>query len=152
MLFCSKEGRRFRLIIYARPANSFMVKPPHTPLCSSETLSGIESMEAAGHSFGEQMSISVVLVYLCMADVDNCFRRIRISESLGEYFTFPGVFSARELGLVGSICRGTLLAANRKFVYVAPRFQWVSVGVCTLRRGSTSSGCQRPKVLTNPHS
>ena len=50
-----------------------MLKPPHThtPLCSSETLASIASAEAAGRSFGEQMSISDVLVYMGMADVDH---------------------------------------------------------------------------------
>ena len=58
------------------------------------------------------MSISDVFVYLVMAGVDNCFRCIRISESLGQYFTFPGLFSARELGIVGTIFRGAPLVAE----------------------------------------
>ena len=69
-------------------------------------------MAAAGRSFGEQMSISDVLVYLGMADVDSCFHRIRTSESLGQYSTFPCVFSARELGIVGTIVRGAPLVAE----------------------------------------
>ena len=60
MFFVARKDGSLRLIIDARPADSLMVKPPRTPLCSRETLSGIESMEAAGHSFGEQMSISDV--------------------------------------------------------------------------------------------
>ena len=58
------------------------------------------------------MSISDVLVYLGMADVDNCFRRIRINESLGQYFTFPVVFSARELGIVGTLFRRASFVAE----------------------------------------
>ena len=102
-----------------------MLKPPHTHLSSSETLPSIESTEATGRSFIEQMSISDVLVYLGLADVDNCFRRIRISESLGQYFTFPVLFSARELGIVGTMFRGAPLVD-----VAAPHRPWVSVGVC----------------------
>ena len=114
MLFVAKKDGSLRLVIDARPANSLMVKPPHThthtPLCSSETLASIESTEAAGRSFGEQMCISYVLVYSGMADVDRCFHRIRIIESLGQYLTFPG--SARELGIVGIMFRGGPLIAE----------------------------------------
>ena len=106
MLFVAKRDGSLRLIMDARPANSLMVKPPHTPLCSSEILPSIESMEATGRSFSEHMPISDVLVYVGMADIDNYFRCIRISESLGHHFTFPGVFSARELMIVGTVVRG----------------------------------------------
>ena len=58
------------------------------------------------------MSTSDVLVYLGMADVDTCFRRIRISESVGQYFTFPGLFLARELGIVGTMFRGAPLVVE----------------------------------------
>ena len=53
-----------------------------------------------------------MLVYLGMADVDNCFHRIRISDILGRYFTFPGLFSARELGIVGTMFHGAPLVAE----------------------------------------
>ena len=89
--------------------------PPHTPLCTSETLAGIDSTEAAGCSFGAQMSISDVLVYLGLADADNCLHRIRISESLGQYFTFPVVFFAGELGIVGTFVRGAPLVPSCRF-------------------------------------
>ena len=84
----------------------------HTPLCSSETLSNIESTEATGRSFSEQMSTSDVLVYSGMADVDSCFHHICTSENLGRYFTFPGLFSARGLGIVGTFVRGAPLVAE----------------------------------------
>ena len=58
------------------------------------------------------MPISDVLVYLGMADVDNCFHRIRISERLGQYFTFPGLFSARELGIFGTVLYAAPLVAE----------------------------------------
>ena len=89
-----------------------MAKPPHAPLCSSETLSSFESTEATGRSLSEQMSISDVLVYLGMADVDHFVHRIRISERLGQYFTFPGLFPARELGIVGTFVCGAPLVAE----------------------------------------
>ena len=47
-----------------------------------------------------------------MADIDNCFRRILISESLGQYFTFLGCLSARELGLTCVVFCGILPTAD----------------------------------------
>ena len=58
------------------------------------------------------MITSDVLVDLGMADVDNCFHRIRITDSLGQYFTFLGFFSARELELVGNMLCGSPLASE----------------------------------------
>ena len=50
-------------------------------------------------------------MYLGMADVDNCFHRIRISESLRQFFVLPSDFSTRELGLVGTMYKGSVLTA-----------------------------------------
>ena len=105
----AKKDGSVRLIIYARPDKS---RPPHTRRCSSDTLSSIESTEATSRIFGEQMSISDVFVDLSLADVDNCFRHIHIRERLRRYFAFPGVLSARELGIVGTIFRGAPLVAE----------------------------------------
>ena len=44
-----------------------------------------------------------------MADVDNCFHRIRIDEDLGQYFCLPSFFTAQELNLVGQTMHGRVL-------------------------------------------
>ena len=78
-------------------------------------------MKARGgtvRSFGEQMSASDVLVDLGVGDVDDYFRRIRISESVGQYFTFPGVVSAKELRIAGSTFRGALLVVAESQVHI----------------------------------
>ena len=88
-----------------------MVKPPHSPLCNSEILAAIESASSDLRSFSDLTTEGDVPMYLGMADVDNCFDRIRISESLGQFFVWPGDFSTRELGLVGTIYKGSVLTA-----------------------------------------
>ena len=106
-MFCvSKKDGSLRLIIDARPANALMVKPPHTALCNSEILAAIESASSDLHSFSDLTAESDMPMYLGMADVDNCFQRIRISECLGQFFVLPSDFSARELCLVGTMYKG----------------------------------------------
>ena len=55
-----------------------------------------------------------------MADMDNCFHRIRISESFGQFFCLPTMLSAKELGLVGQTQSGVVLQADSR-VYVCCR-------------------------------
>ena len=55
---------------------------------------------------------SLYPIYLGVADVDNCFHRIKIKEDLGQYFVLPRVFSARELGVVGQVYDGRVLGPD----------------------------------------
>ena len=97
------------MIIDARPANSLMRRAPHTPLCNSEILSNIESTIKGSLSFSDLTSACDTPAYLGMADVDNCFHRIRIEESLGHLLCQPTSFSARDLGIVGQTRSGVVL-------------------------------------------
>ena len=112
LFFVAKKNGSLRMIIDARPANSVFRKPPHTPLCNSEVFANIESTESCGVSFEDLTAASSLPVYLGMADVDNCFHRIRIDEGLGQYFCLPSLFSAKELDIVGQTVSGVTLSAS----------------------------------------
>ena len=99
------------MIVDARPANAMFKRPPHTPLCNSEIFAGFESRNRGEHTFAE-MTGPCEPVYLGVADVDNCFHRIRISENLGCFFCLPGQFTAKELGIIGSVYQGRVLSAD----------------------------------------
>ena len=89
-------------------------KSPHTHryavvrLCQES-----RSPNTVGHRFEEMTFVTEIVAYFGMAYVDDCFHRIRIRESLGRFFV-PGDFSARELGLTGSIFAGHPLVADAR--------------------------------------
>ena len=139
ILFVSKKNGSLRMIIDARPANDLMRKPPHTPLCNSEILSSIESNSKCNLTFNDLTSACDVPVYMGMADVDNCFHCIRISESLGQYFCLPTFFTAKELGMVGETLSGHTLTPDYRVRVCCHSLPMVLVGLFILRRRSTKN-------------
>ena len=63
-------------------------------------------------NFSQMTPDSLHPIYLGVADADNCFHRIKIKEDIGQYFVVPGVFSARELGVVGQVYDGRVLSPD----------------------------------------
>ena len=86
-----------------------MRSPPSAPLCSSETLAAVECDERVGKASSELASQTQVCAYLGQADVDNSFRRIQIDEELGQMFTLPYTFTAKELAVAGQVFQGKTL-------------------------------------------
>ena len=105
LFLVSKKDGTLRMIVDARQANAMFAWPPHThtPLCNSELFSAFDSRNEGESNFSQMTADSLYPIYLGAADVDNCFHRIKIKEDLGQYFAQPGVFSSRELGVVGQV-------------------------------------------------
>ncbi|CAK0860615.1 unnamed protein product [Prorocentrum cordatum] len=95
MFFVWKDGRRrLRLIVDARRANAHFRDPPGVELLSSEGLARIEvQMPDAGLSSYEDLraALQAQQVYIGMADVKDCFHRMRIDSALSQYFCLPPV-------------------------------------------------------------
>ncbi|CAK0823925.1 unnamed protein product, partial [Prorocentrum cordatum] len=95
MFFAWKDGRRrLRLIVDARRANAHFRDPPGVELLSSEGLARVEvHMPDAGFSSyeGLRAALEAQLVYIGMADVKDCFHRMRIDSALSQYFCLPPV-------------------------------------------------------------
>ena len=95
MFFVWEDGRRrLRLIVDARRANAHFRDPPGVELLSSEGLARIEvQMPDAGFSSYEDLraALQAQQVYIGMADVKDCFRRMRIDSALSQYFCLPPV-------------------------------------------------------------
>ena len=97
------KGDKIRLILDCRPSNQMFSAPPSTPLATVESLSSIE-LEAAAE---EGISL-----HLGVSDIDNCFHRLRLPESLSDWFALDCIFSARELGVVGMRLGDKVLSAD----------------------------------------
>ncbi|CAK0901058.1 unnamed protein product, partial [Prorocentrum cordatum] len=95
MFFVWEDGRRrLRLIVDARRANAHFRDPPGVELLSSEGLARIEvQMPDAGFSSYEDLRAALQgqQVYIGMADVKDCFHRMRIDSALSQYFCLPPV-------------------------------------------------------------
>ncbi|CAK0833049.1 unnamed protein product, partial [Prorocentrum cordatum] len=95
MFFVWKDGRRrLRLIVDARRTNAHFRDPPGVELLSSEGLARIEvHMPDAGFSSYEDLraALQAQQVYIGMADVKDCFHRMRIDSALSQYFCLPPV-------------------------------------------------------------
>ncbi|CAK0809789.1 unnamed protein product [Prorocentrum cordatum] len=95
MFFVWKDGRRrLRLIVDARRANAHFRDPPGVELLSSEGLARIEvHMPDTGFSSYEDLraALEAQQVYIGMADVKDCFHRMRIDSALSQYFCLPPV-------------------------------------------------------------
>ncbi|CAK0845234.1 unnamed protein product [Prorocentrum cordatum] len=95
MFFVWKDGRRrLRLIVDARRTNAHFKDPPGVELLSSEGLARIEvHVPDAGFSNYEDLraALEAQQVYIGMADVKDCFHRMRIDSALSQYFCLPPV-------------------------------------------------------------
>ncbi|CAK0795767.1 unnamed protein product, partial [Prorocentrum cordatum] len=95
MFFVWKDGRRrLRLIVDARRTNAHFRDPPGVELLSSEGLARIEvQMPDSGFSSYEDLRAAshAQQVYIGMADVKDCFHRMRIDSALSQYFCLPPV-------------------------------------------------------------
>ena len=79
---------------------------------NSEIFSAFESLNEGEGNFSEMTCDPLNLIYLGVADVDNCFHRIKIKENLGRYVVLSGAFNARELGVVGHVYDGRVLTPD----------------------------------------
>ncbi|CAK0819305.1 unnamed protein product, partial [Prorocentrum cordatum] len=97
MFFVWKDGRRrLRLIVDARRTNAHFKDPPGVELLSSEGLARIEvHVPDAGFSNYEDLraALEAQQVYIGMADVKDCFHRMRIDSALSQYFCLPPVMA-----------------------------------------------------------
>ncbi|CAK0868534.1 unnamed protein product, partial [Prorocentrum cordatum] len=95
MFFVWKDGRRrLRLIVDARRANAHFRDPPGVELLSSEGLARVEvHVPDAGFSSYEDLRAALEAQQVCigMADVKDCFHRMRIDSALSQYFCLPPV-------------------------------------------------------------
>ena len=108
------------MIMDCRKANRFFRDPPGVSMCTSESLARIEvslpesvdPRSAEGEARMRELS-----VHIGIADVSNCFHRLRIPVTLSRYFALPPV-RAKAFGLVGSWLDGVILPES-DWVYPA---------------------------------
>ena len=74
-----------RRVIDARLSDSLMRKAPKVNLASAEALAQF-TVELQSHV--KTMPDARYSVTFAMGDVDNCFRRLKLDQSLEEYFVF----------------------------------------------------------------
>ncbi|CAK0828541.1 unnamed protein product, partial [Prorocentrum cordatum] len=82
------------ILVDARRANAHFKDPPGVELLSSEGLARIEvHVPDAGFSNYEDLraALEAQQVYIGMADVKDCFHRMRIDSALSQYFCLPPV-------------------------------------------------------------
>ena len=89
IFFVDKKDGRLRMIIDCRRANVHFDDPPGVSLCSAEGLSRIELGEEWNEGFE---------VWGGIADVKDCFYRMKIPHELSRYFCLPPI-TRREAGL-----------------------------------------------------
>ena len=94
--FVKKKLNQQRLVIDCRRPNLRFRSAPGVSLATPEALAAVECTAPSG-------------LWLAEADVDNCFHRIRIKESLGRYFAMPPL-SAAALGVCS--VSGTLVESS----------------------------------------
>ena len=88
-----KKGReKMRLILDCRAANRHFVLPPSTELLSSEGFSRFEAELDGG------LDLEALRLYLGIADVKDCFHRMKFEGPISEYFCYEGGY-ASEFGI-----------------------------------------------------
>ena len=111
-LFCvrKKDGLQ-RLIMDCRRSNLHFKNPPGVSMCTSESLARIEvmlpdSVEPNSPEYVERLA--EIQASIGIADVSNCFHRLRVPLSMSRYFAMPPV-RAKAVGLAGSWVDGQSL-------------------------------------------
>ena len=130
-VFCvEKKGGQQRLIVDARGVNLLFRKPPRVQLCSSEALSRIEiflSKDPAMMTSSDAAWIKQLLVYVGVADVDNCFHRLRAPKCLAEFFCLDDV-AGEDVGMVGTMLDGEAVLPGERlspmWLSLAMGFSW----------------------------
>ena len=79
--------------------------PPGTPLATVESLCSIEMEVAADEG---------ITLFLGISDIDNCFHRLRLPETLSDWFLLGPTFTARELGVVCLVIDGVTLGPDHE--------------------------------------
>lgn len=103
VFFVYKKGReKMRMILDCRRSNTHFLSPPGVDLLSSEGLSRIEVHDPAG-----------VEIALAMADVKDCFHRMRLDGEIRRWFCYPPG-TAKEFGLVGRVIEGEVLTCHTR--------------------------------------
>jgi hypothetical protein len=111
VFFVHESHGRIRMIIDARRANRRFKPPPGVQLCAGEGLSSIEvELPAYVGPWCEsaQHLIRQTVVRVGLADVKDCFHRLRSPKRLSEYFAVPEM-SAATVGLQGMVLDGVTL-------------------------------------------
>ena len=86
------KGGKIMLILDCRPSNQMFRPPPGTPLATVESLCSIEMEVAADEG---------ISLFLGISDIDNFFHRLRLPETLSDWYALGPTLTARELGVVG---------------------------------------------------
>ena len=94
------KGGKIRLILDCRPSNQMFTAPPSTPLATVESMCNIEL---------DGIPADGVRLFVGVSDIDNCFHRLRLPESLSDWFCLDIAFTAKELGVSGQTIDGVLL-------------------------------------------
>ena len=88
------DGRKIRMIVDARPANQLFKAPPGVQLCTSEGFSRMEIEVPPDLTPGSD-EFSAYLkergLYFGLADVKDCFHRLRQPRWLSEYFCWDPI-------------------------------------------------------------
>ena len=93
VFFVWKKGReKMRLILDCRAANRHFVLPPSTELLSSEGFARIEAELDGGPG------LEALRMHLGIADVKDCFHRMKLEGEICEYFCYEGGY-ASEFGV-----------------------------------------------------
>ncbi|CAK0858238.1 unnamed protein product [Prorocentrum cordatum] len=104
-------GQRLELILDARPANLLFEPPPGVSLLSTEGLSRVEIALPDGlgpWSEEAERLLGSYSLHVGLADVKDCFHRLRLPGWLSEYFCLP-VVPAHLLDAEGQIWEGRTL-------------------------------------------
>ena len=120
LFFVKKKETQQRMIMDCRKATRFFRDPPGVCMCTSESLarievslpSSVDPRSAEGEARMRELS-----VHIGIADVSNCFHRLRIPMTLSRYFALPPV-RAKAFGLVGNCLDGVILTES-DWVYPA---------------------------------
>jgi hypothetical protein len=88
------DGRKIRMIVDARPANQLFKAPPGVQLCTSEGFSRME-IEVPPDIIPGTEEFAAYLkgrgLYFGLADVKDCFHRLRQPKWLSEYFCWDPI-------------------------------------------------------------
>ena len=92
-----------------RLTNQLMKPPPGVCLAGAEAFARIETQLPSGiesDSLEAEELLRQFCFFLGTGDVADSFHRLRISQELAEYFSFPWSLPAREFGLCGCVVSG----------------------------------------------
>ena len=116
MFFVHKsDKKKIRLIVDARPANQLFHSPPSVQLCTSEGFACIE-IEVPPHILPGTDDFRRHLegrgLYFGLADVKDCFHRMRQPAWLSRYFCWDPIPARWIEGLVGTEVEGRLVDSH----------------------------------------